>query len=75
MIQAAGRQHLAFVGPVWDARHMGLQMRVGQHVEVVGVVLESESQPQVVARYLVADGKRWKFRSWKGSPLWVVGAR
>lgn len=74
-VKAGGRRHLVFVAPLWDVQHMGLTLRKGQEIKVAGVLLGSGNRPELVTRHLVAEGKRWKFRSWKGVPFWVVGAK
>lgn len=75
VIESGGRRHRAFVAPNWDVKQLGLRIRKGQEVLVAGVLIESQRRPEMVTRYLVADETRWKFRSRKGVPHWVVGAK
>ncbi|NNE47723.1 MAG: hypothetical protein HKN37_13800 [Rhodothermales bacterium] len=75
LVEADGVRHIVFVAPNWDVKHLGLKIRKGQEIKVAGSFINSQSRPEMVARYLVAEGKRWRFRTKTGSPLWVVGAK
>lgn len=73
VMQSQGQNYRLFVAPVWDVKHMGLKLHIGDQVTARGSMGTDASRQKMVVQYLDAKGQRWNFRRSNGKPLWVQG--
>ena len=75
ILHSGGQNHVLFVSPNWDVKHMGLKLRKGDQIRVRGSMATEGRERGMVLQYLEVDGERWHFRNAKGKPKWVKGAK
>lgn len=75
VMQSKGQKYRLFVAPVWDVKHMGLKLHIGDRVTARGSMGADASRKKMVVQYLDAQAQRWNFRRSNGKPRWVQGAK
>lgn len=73
MLRSGGIDYRVFVAPDWYVRHLGMQLRRGDMITIEGVVLGDGRHREIVVGTLDAGDGRWKLRTRRGDPLWMMG--